>query len=315
MSGKKRRDLTGQRFGKLLALSFIGKDKFNRGLYLTMCDCGTIKVIVGYDLYNSSKTNCGCIRRNFVDLTGQVFGRLTVLGFSHYDKYSIHYWKVRCSCGTEKVVGGSSMVGGSVKSCGCLRREVTSKRSKGRFVSDETRAKISKNHADFSGPKNPRFGTHFSEESRKKLSDSHIGLMKGKDHPNYGKPSSIYSGRGIKSWFTKRDGRKIRLRSTYEARMVDILESFNIEWEYENRIYLDDIIWHPDFYLPNKDLFIEVKGWLTEDAKQKLILFNKLYPGKNLLIIELKDIILLENGAELNQVGTPLNIYLQQLVQ
>lgn len=139
--------------------------------------------------------------------------------------------------------------------------------------------------------------------------------MKGKDHPNYGKSPSIYSGRGIKSWFTKQDGRRIRLRSTYESRIVNIFENDNIQWEYEIRVYLNDAIWHPDFYLPEYDMYVEVKGWLTDDAKHKLILFNKLYPNKKLQIIELKDIILLENGAELNQVGTPLNIYLQQLVQ
>ena len=39
-------------------------------------------------------------------------------------------------------------------------------------MSEETRRKISDNHADFSGENNPNFGKHFSEEYRKKLSDS-----------------------------------------------------------------------------------------------------------------------------------------------
>lgn len=108
-------------------------------------------------------------RKNLKDLTGQVFGRLTVLGFSHYDKYSIHHWKVRCSCGTEKIVGGSAMISGYIKSCGCLRRETTSKLRKGIIVSDETRAKISKNHADISGDKNPNFGKTYVRRIKKKV--------------------------------------------------------------------------------------------------------------------------------------------------
>ena len=41
--------------------------------------------------------------------------------------------------------------------------------------SKETRRKISDNHADFSGKKHPMFGKHHSEETKKKMSESHIG--------------------------------------------------------------------------------------------------------------------------------------------
>ena len=43
---------------------------------------------------------------------------------------------------------------------------------KGRVVSDETRRKLSENHADFSGEKNPNFGKVKSEHSRQKSRDS-----------------------------------------------------------------------------------------------------------------------------------------------
>jgi hypothetical protein len=36
-----------------------------------------------------------------IDLTGQHFGHLEVLGFSHKGKWGQAFWKVRCSCGNE----------------------------------------------------------------------------------------------------------------------------------------------------------------------------------------------------------------------
>src|SRR6185437_15391158 len=35
-----------------------------------------------------------------------------------------HYWLCRCDCGTERIVQERSVLAGTSKSCGCLRREV-----------------------------------------------------------------------------------------------------------------------------------------------------------------------------------------------
>ena len=56
------------------------------------------------------------------DLTGQKFGRLTVISFSHMD-ISISKWLCKCECGTERILIGSSLKNGTTKSCGCLRKE------------------------------------------------------------------------------------------------------------------------------------------------------------------------------------------------
>ena len=54
------------------------------------------------------------------DLTGRRFGRLTVLGYSG-ERGTRHYWKVRCDCGTERVLYAQSLRGGLTKSCGCAK--------------------------------------------------------------------------------------------------------------------------------------------------------------------------------------------------
>lgn len=50
-----------------------------------------------------------------------------------------------------------------------------SKALTGHDVSIETRMKISKNHADISGEKNPMYGKHHTEESKAKIRDASIG--------------------------------------------------------------------------------------------------------------------------------------------
>lgn len=62
------------------------------------------------------------------DLTGQRFGRLTVL-YMDEDKvtpsgYRVHMWRCICDCGTEKTVRGKSLTGGVTRSCGCLAKEL-----------------------------------------------------------------------------------------------------------------------------------------------------------------------------------------------
>lgn len=57
------------------------------------------------------------------DLTGQRFGRLTVLARDRSKKTGQARWLCRCDCGTLTTVGSESLRGGRTKSCGCWRRE------------------------------------------------------------------------------------------------------------------------------------------------------------------------------------------------
>ena len=55
------------------------------------------------------------------DLTGKVFGRLTVIEFSHNGSNWSVYWKCRCSCGAYIVVRNNNLLSGNTKSCGCQK--------------------------------------------------------------------------------------------------------------------------------------------------------------------------------------------------
>ena len=65
----------------------------------------------------------------FIDLTGQTFGRLTVLERVVRNK---HYatWLCKCSCGKNKVVRSCHLRSGVVVSCGCYQKEIASKTKK-----------------------------------------------------------------------------------------------------------------------------------------------------------------------------------------
>ena len=63
----------------------------------------------------------------FIDLTGQVFNRLTVLSRAENDKNNKPQWNCICECGKNTKVQSSSLTTGGTKSCGCLRIENTGK--------------------------------------------------------------------------------------------------------------------------------------------------------------------------------------------
>ena len=58
----KIKDLTGQRFGKLVAIECVGKNEYNRAIWLCACDCGETKVVSITNLGKSTKS-CGCSKR------------------------------------------------------------------------------------------------------------------------------------------------------------------------------------------------------------------------------------------------------------
>ncbi len=63
------------------------------------------------------------------DLTGQRFGRLTVLEFVP-DKKSHASWLCQCDCGNKKVIRGNSLKGGKVLSCGCIATEISREKAR-----------------------------------------------------------------------------------------------------------------------------------------------------------------------------------------
>ena len=85
-----------------------------------------------------------------IDHTNDKFGKLTVIkkASGHYPK---PHWLCLCECGNEKVVSGSNLRTGGVKSCGCIRKENGEKRRANLVGKKYGMLTITKRHDD-----NPR---------------------------------------------------------------------------------------------------------------------------------------------------------------
>lgn len=62
---------------------------------------------------------------SYIDITGERFGRLLVLGVSEQKQTSgrSKMWDCLCDCGNTVTVSGQSLRNGHTRSCGCLNRE------------------------------------------------------------------------------------------------------------------------------------------------------------------------------------------------
>ncbi|KKN59905.1 hypothetical protein LCGC14_0537300 [marine sediment metagenome] len=64
-----------------------------------------------------------------LDLTRQRFGRWVVLKDAGNEKWGGSQWLCKCDCGTEKIIPRYNLLVSS-RSCGCLQKELLSKRAK-----------------------------------------------------------------------------------------------------------------------------------------------------------------------------------------
>ena len=109
----------GQRFGKLTALRELPNHRVE-----CKCDCGKITTVSKFHLLRGNTRSCGCLRKDraYRDLTGQRFGRLTVIRLTE-DLLTSNWskqWLCKCDCGSEAIVSSSNLVSGATRSCGCL---------------------------------------------------------------------------------------------------------------------------------------------------------------------------------------------------
>lgn len=80
-------------------------------------------------------------------------------------------------------------------------------------------------------------------------------------------------------------------RSSWEANIARLLNYKGYIWKYEPKqfifknVYRKPISYTPDFYIEDKDLWIEVKGWMDERSKLSLKRFRENYPEKEKKLI------------------------------
>ena len=90
-----------------------------------------------------------------------------------------------------------------------------------------------------------------------------------------------------KSYIGKRKDLKDQyFRSAWEANIARYLNYKNIKWEYEPRVFVfskfrtGTLTYCPDFYLPESDIWLEVKGQIIAQAKTATRRFKKFFPNE-----------------------------------
>lgn len=95
----------------------------------------------------------------------------------------------------------------------------------------------------------------------------------------------------------RKDLDNIYFRSSWEANIARYYNYLGIKWEYEPKTFVfknitrGSVSYTPDFYIPEEDKWIEVKGWMDSKSKTKLRRFKDQYPEEysKLVLIQEKE--------------------------
>jgi len=118
----------------------------------------------------------------------------------------------------------------------------------------------------------------------------HPGLNKGKNNGMYGKTGKNNPMFGKITHGKWGIYKEIKMRSSWEIKYARYLDSKNIKWQYEPKTFdLGDSTYTPDFYLPETNEYIEIKGWWRGNSKKKFKKFKELYPEIKITILEEKE--------------------------
>jgi hypothetical protein len=115
----------GNTFNALTAIRF-SRIRESRILWLFSCECGRTKELEASRVANGITKSCGCrtgkLPKPPTDVTGQKWGQLTALSFSHRSssKNALQYWTFKCDCGGKTTEPLYKVRNGYVGSCGCV---------------------------------------------------------------------------------------------------------------------------------------------------------------------------------------------------
>ena len=95
------KNLIGNQYGLLTVVDTAEPDAKGNRRWLCRCECGNTVVVLEGNLVRLHTRSCGCLKSP--DLTGRVFGKLTVLGRSEKRNprgaRTTPMWECRCECG------------------------------------------------------------------------------------------------------------------------------------------------------------------------------------------------------------------------
>ena len=114
----KLKDLTGQRFGKLVVVGRHHENLNGAAAWDCVCDCGSKAVVRGRALSSGATKTCGCSVRRYDQMVGERFGVVTVTQVSSRRRGKAALLCYICDCGRSGEATRPHLLNGYRSSCG-----------------------------------------------------------------------------------------------------------------------------------------------------------------------------------------------------
>lgn len=121
-------DLSGNRYGKLVAIKRDGTNNQGQATWECICDCGnTLSHVAAGSLRFGQSKSCGCRaaenrRREAIErMVGRRFFNLTVLAFAGQNDSGALRWRCQCECGRVHIKT-SAVLNGQTQCFSCVCR-------------------------------------------------------------------------------------------------------------------------------------------------------------------------------------------------
>jgi len=95
--GRKRKDLTNQIFGRLLAIRFFKNDKHGKAHWKCLCDCGSSCIVCGACLISGNTRSCGCLHREVSREINTTHGLTHIPEYDTWRKMIYRCYNKKCS--------------------------------------------------------------------------------------------------------------------------------------------------------------------------------------------------------------------------
>ncbi len=124
-------------------------------------------------------------------------------------------------------------------------------------------------------------GKILSNYNNKRCKVCQYKFFSGKNHSNYGKTNNWKRIKYNNIW----------MKSTWELKYAEYLDKQGIKWLYEPKAFdLGNTTYTPDFYLPESDTYVEIKGFWRKISINKFLAFRLFYPDIKINILIKKDL-------------------------
>lgn len=239
-------DLTGKQINEWTVL---GKEGY---LYKCQCSCGKIQLVGQKDLMSGRSKQCGHGYNIRTDITGQKFGKWTVLKYLGNQMYLC-----QCSCEnhTTKAIRKADLLNGHSTQCGCNKQTKMHETLMQRY-GDPAPTKAS-------NPRNPeQLKAIQSKENLEDFINRHVGKDKGvtlqrlAELLNIGTYKTFETVRDFNFFDRVQFGSPVSFAETDIARWIE--DDLKCKVETQNRQLLDGK--EIDIYLPDYKIGIEYNG-------------------------------------------------------